>query len=473
MGLIVGARRRHHLLADLGGRRPRRPPGQPDRARGAVRDQARRHHRTGHQAPRSPGKPEKVSGRTLWFRRVPAARARGARRRLFDPVALPDRARALDERLPDRLRTPTSLLCSTPRSTGSRARRSKATACVLTLNPWALSSVALKLARQPLWRRRRARALDGEVCSWMASSPTYDPNLVEGNFDRVTGVARRLQATGRAPQPRDRTASTRPARPSRSITASAAIDSGRFKPDSSFVDPGYCEVYGKRVNNYDTSFAVRPSRPPHGPEALGQLGLLQHRQGARREEAGRVHQSGSASTPPAARDAVERAGSERALQGDEAVRPEGGHGRRSRPVRLRTGAAARDTAADGDGRRDDREQRRRDEAVRGRTHRRVRMASVVVRTRPQELGRAVKPETAQAVGAMMKEARSRAAPALPPGISGVTVAGKTGTAETGIAGLNTTWFIGYARPQPARGRNRSRRRGAELDRRRNRRTGCP
>ena len=25
-----------------------------------------------------------------------------------------------------------------------------------------------------------------------------------------------------------------------------------------FVDPGYCEVYGKRVNNYDTTPPVRP-----------------------------------------------------------------------------------------------------------------------------------------------------------------------------------------------------------------------
>jgi peptidoglycan glycosyltransferase len=29
-------------------------------------------------------------------------------------------------------------------------------------------------------------------------------------------------------------------------------------------------------------------------------------------------------------------------------------------------------------------------------------------------------------------------------IPGVTVGGKTGTAETGIAGLNTTWFIAFA-----------------------------
>ncbi len=29
-------------------------------------------------------------------------------------------------------------------------------------------------------------------------------------------------------------------------------------------------------------------------------------------------------------------------------------------------------------------------------------------------------------------------------IPGVGVAGKTGTAETGVAGRNTTWFIGFA-----------------------------
>jgi penicillin-binding protein A len=37
-------------------------------------------------------------------------------------------------------------------------------------------------------------------------------------------------------------------------------------------------------------------------------------------------------------------------------------------------------------------------------------------------------------------------------LSGLTVGGKTGTAETGVRGLNTTWFISYAgktRPQVA------------------------
>jgi len=37
------------------------------------------------------------------------------------------------------------------------------------------------------------------------------------------------------------------------VQATAALDSGKFTPDSTFYDPGYCEEYGQRVNNYDTS----------------------------------------------------------------------------------------------------------------------------------------------------------------------------------------------------------------------------
>ena len=92
--------------------------------------------------------------------------------------------------------------------------------------------------------------------------------------------------------------------------------------------------------------------------------------------------------------------------------------------------------------------------------------SIVVRTKPQSLGRAVKPETAQAVAEMMKEA-VEGGTGTAARISGLTVGGKTGTAETGISGLNTTWFISYAGPRAAGGRDRGRRRGAELHRRRN------
>jgi peptidoglycan glycosyltransferase len=77
--------------------------------------------------------------------------------------------------------------------------------------------------------------------------------------------------------------------------------------------------------------------------------------------------------------------------------------------------------------------------------------SIVVRTKPQDLGRAVKPETAKEVAEMMKQA-VEGGTGTAAKISGLTVGGKTGTAETGIEGLNTTWFICYAgkdKPQVA------------------------
>ena len=39
---------------------------------------------------------------------------------------------------------------------------------------------------------------------------------------------------------------------------------------------------------------------------------------------------------------------------------------------------------------------------------------------------------------------STKAPERPPDLNGLTVAGKTGTAETGVAGVNTAWFIAFA-----------------------------
>ena len=74
--------------------------------------------------------------------------------------------------------------------------------------------------------------------------------------------------------------------------------------------------------------------------------------------------------------------------------------------------------------------------------------SIVVRTKPEDLGRAVKPETADAVGSMMRAAVEHGTGTRAQ-ISGVPVSGKTGTAETGRSGLVTTWFICFA----GRGKN--------------------
>jgi peptidoglycan glycosyltransferase len=62
---------------------------------------------------------------------------------------------------------------------------------------------------------------------------------------------------------------------------------------------------------------------------------------------------------------------------------------------------------------------------------------------PQKLGQAVKPETAAALNAMM-QAVMTGGTGSGLQIPGVKVAGKTGTAETGVAHINTTWFIAFA-----------------------------
>ena len=283
----------------------------------------------------------------------------------------------------------------------------------------------------------------------MASSPTYDPNLVEEEFDQVTGV----KADCKRPDALLNRATAglyAPGSTFKVVTAAAALDSGKFRPDSSFVDPGYCEVYGKRVNNYDTS------RP------FGRLDLrtaLKHSVNSVFCNIGKELGSkaiveaskkfGFYETPPLETPSGERSPSG-LFQDGELFDPEqdtdvdpgrfafGQERLLVTPLQMAMVAAA--IANDG---------------VVMRPHVVDRIVApdgaIVQRTKPDELGRAVKPETARAVAAMMREA-VEGGTGTAARLSGFVVGGKTGTAETGIAGLNTTWFISYAgkeRPQVA------------------------
>jgi peptidoglycan glycosyltransferase len=67
----------------------------------------------------------------------------------------------------------------------------------------------------------------------------------------------------------------------------------------------------------------------------------------------------------------------------------------------------------------------------------------VDRTRPQRLDRAVGPVDARDIGNMMVRA-VEAGTGTAAQMSGYRVGGKTGTAETGVASRNTTWFIAFA-----------------------------
>ena len=275
----------------------------------------------------------------------------------------------------------------------------------------------------------------------MYSSPTYDPNLVEEDFDRVTGVGADCKRPD-ALLNRATAGLYAPGSIFKVVTASAAIDSGRYQDNSTFVDPGYCEVYGRRVNNYDTS---RPfgrldlhtalvnsvnSVFCNIGKAMGAKSLVSY-----------MKKFGFYETPPLETPSNERAPSGLYKDGelfdpkqDTDVDP----GRmafgqeRLLVTPLQMAMVAATIANDG-------------VVMEPQVIDRIVApdGAIISRARPDELGRAVKAETAQIVAAMMKDAVERGT-GTAARIEGYTVGGKTGTAETGIAGLNTTWFICYA-----------------------------
>jgi peptidoglycan glycosyltransferase len=69
--------------------------------------------------------------------------------------------------------------------------------------------------------------------------------------------------------------------------------------------------------------------------------------------------------------------------------------------------------------------------------------SIVSRTRASSLGRAIKPETAAELNQMMVSV-VQGGTGTAAQIPGIQVAGKTGTAETGVNNVYTAWFVSFA-----------------------------
>ena len=94
-----------------------------------------------------------------------------------------------------------------------------------------------------------------------ASQPTYDPNLVEGHFNQIQRDAAGAPCAPAAPL-LDRISQGLfiPGSTFKVVTATAALESGKVTPSTTFDDPGYCIEYGKKVLNFaDQS----------GPEVFG------------------------------------------------------------------------------------------------------------------------------------------------------------------------------------------------------------
>jgi penicillin-binding protein A len=279
----------------------------------------------------------------------------------------------------------------------------------------------------------------------MASAPSYDPNLIEGHFDQA---ARAPLAECSTPAPLLNRATDglyTPGSTFKVITASAAIDTGAFSLSSTFTDPGYCEEYGKKVFNFSDQ---------SGPESFGTVSLLTAIQNSVNsvfcnigKQIGALkildyaERYGFYSKPPVELTIDERKASGLYKNGrlwrprePNAVDP----GRLAfgqvelqvTPIQMAMVAAT--IANDG---------------VLMKPYLVERIVAPdgnpVVTTEPERLARAVKASTANAITQGMIAA-VQAGTSTAAQIPGVTVAGKTGTAESGVSHVNTTGFICFA-----------------------------
>src|SRR3954454_8786758 len=99
----------------------------------------------------------------------------------------------------------------------------------------------------------------------MASSPTYNENLIEQHYPEIAKIKGTCGAAS-ALQNNATVGLYPPGSTFKMLTAAAALDSGAYTPSSPFYDPGYCVEYGKRVSN-----AGNPDQ--NGPEAFGNVSL--------------------------------------------------------------------------------------------------------------------------------------------------------------------------------------------------------
>ena len=275
----------------------------------------------------------------------------------------------------------------------------------------------------------------------MANHPTYDPNLVEGRFRQIL----RAQANCPVPAPllnRATAGSFVPGSTFKVVTASAALESGRYTMESRKVDPGYCTEYGKRVNNYDTTrpfgsitlfqaiqYSVNSFFCEIGKE-LGPGPIIQE-----------MKDYGFYSLPPLETPADERRISGlyhngRLFEPKSAADVDPGRlafGQTELQVTPQQMAMVASAVAN--------------HGVLMEPYVVDRILSpkgkVVTRTRQHVLGRTLSPHNAQALSLAM-EAVVRGGTGVAAQIPGVRVAGKTGTAETGRAGRNQTAFIAFA-----------------------------
>jgi peptidoglycan glycosyltransferase len=277
----------------------------------------------------------------------------------------------------------------------------------------------------------------------MASSPTFDPNLVENRFGQIG----RIEANCEPAAPllnRGSAGLFVPGSTFKVVTAASALESKKFTPESTFFDPGYCTVYGKRVNNYDTSspFGTVDLVSGLANSVNSVFCNIGKELGAKRilDTAKRF---GFYEDPPLETPADEREPSGLYDNGRlyypkedrdvDAGRMAFGQERMLvTPLQMAMLAGAIGVGG---------------ELMEPQAVERIvtpeRRPKVLFRSRPRLIRKAVGERTANAVADMMRLAVSSGTGTAAQ-ISGWSIGGKTGTGETGVAGSNTVWFVAFA-----------------------------
>jgi penicillin-binding protein A len=318
---------------------------------------------------------------------------------------------------------------------------------ILTLRP-AVQALALQGLAGRCGAVVALEAKTGAVLA-MASSPTYNANLAE----RPNGIARisRIKGTCGDASALYNNATQGlypPGSTFKMVTAAAALDSGAYTPSSVFNDPGYCVEYGQHVSN-----AGNPDQT--GPEAFGNVTLAQgfeHSINSVFCNVGKhiggeeiikyAKRFGFYSLPPLDTPPGQRSSSglykngklwepKNNYQIDSGRLAFGQFNLLATPLQM---AMVGQTIANGG-----------EEAQPYLVDRIVAPdGSLVARTTPHMLGRPIKPQTAAELNQMMQlvvQGGTAATVGFPPDLR---VAGKTGTAETGISGVYDAWFVCFA-----------------------------
>jgi penicillin-binding protein A len=383
---------------------------------------------------------KKVGGQTLYFRRYPTGPI------FSDVVGYSTQSRnqtGLERSYNDYLTGSNANLDTVFHATLDRLKGStvKGNNVYLTLRPGA-QALALRELRGKCGAVVAMNPSTGAVYV-LASSPPYNPNLIENHYQQA------LRSGGKCGPLLNRATAGKyqPGSSFKVVTATAALNSGRFTPNSTFYDPGYCVEYGKQVRNAGN---------PEAPETFGNVTLatgLQHSINSVFCNIGKaigagliidyMKRYGFYKLPPLETPENERAASglyDRHGRLFDPRHPETqvDPGRlafgqeRLQVTPLQMAMVAATVANNG---------------LQVKPYLVQRVVSpegkTIVRTKPQKLAHVMGSNIAQEINTMMQSVVTGGTGTAAQ-IPGIAVAGKTGTAETGVGNIYTAWFIAFA-----------------------------